>query len=273
MKQLWTKYGVNKDSLSDFSDFIKGLQKPFAWTPTEFDNRNETLLRYWMQLSGETLSEEQIEHIRKKIMIGGVPSKFTSAFNDSCRSLHDTSIGDLIYFMNEQKAKYDGKDKSASTDDDDDDYSSTPKQKKRKSNHQHVIVGSNDRCPHCRHNHTWANCKVFIPDAPGYFGNNRRDSNPNFGSNYQRGQYQQHTNNRNGYGSSGGGYTGITHPPQNSHHYDYPDGAAYPPAYPPSSAPGAPPDSYWSYVASRQQQDRQSALPGALPTGRARFGW
>ena len=172
VKRLYTKYGVNKDSLREFYDHIYGLKKPYKWSPTEFVNRVEVLLRYYVQLGGKALSKEEKIELQKKILLSGVPPEWTASWTDLCQSLDAVSLDELTRFMNEQRSKHTNLDDSSSSDDEKDSY--TPQQKKSKSeatNNKHTILKSEDRCPHCsNHKHTGANCRRYNPEAPGFWG-------------------------------------------------------------------------------------------------------
>ena len=128
--------------------------------------------------------------------------------------------------MNEQRSKHTNLDDSSSSDDEKDSY--TPQQKKSKSeatNNKHTILKSEDRCPHCsNHKHTWANCRRYNPEAPGFWGFDKYLANGQNG-----GRHRPHNplppNHSGGYGNRGGNYGGPTHQhhfinPYESHHWD-----------------------------------------------------
>lgn len=229
---LYTKYGVNADALRDFYDYIEGLKKPYKWTPTQFMNRTDALLRYYEQLGGTALTAAAKTAFKKKVLLSGVPNEMAQAWHDLNHSLSATPLEELIRFMNDQRNRVDAED-SVSSDDDNDNHP----QKKRKTNN-HVIIGSNDRCPHCNHNHTWGNCRRFNTQAPGYWGynNNNPTGNGNANGHYNdRGRsnhyndrghsnhYSNHYPSSSNHNNNNGGYTrgsGYRGPPHQSNMYD-----------------------------------------------------
>jgi len=225
VKRLYTKYGVNEDSLREFYEYISGLKKPYAWTPLEFLNRADVLLRYWEQLGGKPLDEEEKIALQKKILLHGVPPDWTKAWMDLSQSLAAVPIEELTRFMNEQRMKNDNLVDSSSSDEDE--GSHLPQQKKHKPEtpkQNHSIIEAQDRCPHCKHKHTWDHCRRFNPEAPGFWGFDKYNTNGQNGSR-RRPFHPSPPNNSGAYGHRSGNYGGPTHQGQysdhhQSHHFD-----------------------------------------------------